>query len=189
MTSKDALTDRALEFFIPEGETKFYTCKICKPNKRISGKRKFNLVSHIRSCHPHLLQNSDEIELELEKDNLRIVQSLSEIVTVNGRPFNCLLDSGLLRLLRKDLERLEKSGHGIVLNKNFYEIKNYVKHIACEIKKCISADVPKKICSVLLDIGSKNRKSILGIGIQFMKDNTVKNVAIGMIPFHILLKR
>lgn len=80
------------------------------------------------------------------------------------------------------MERLEKSGHGIVLNKNFYEIKVYVKHIACEIRKYVIADVQKKMISVLLDIGSKNGMSILGIGIQFIKDNTVKNVAIGMVP-------
>lgn len=182
MSTKVVLTDRVSECFIQEGETEFYMCTICKPNKRISGKKKFNLVSHIRSCHPHVLENSNELEFELKKEKLRIVQSLSEIVTVNGRPFKCLLDSGLLRLIRKDLDRLEKLGHGIVLNKNVYEIKEYVIHIACEIKKCISAEVQKKMVSVLVDIGSKNRTSILGIGIQFMKDDTVKNVAIGMIP-------
>lgn len=91
MTTKIALTDRVLEFYIPEEKTEFYKCTICKPYKRISGKKKFNLVSHIRSCHPHLIENSDENELELEKEKLHIVQSLSEIVTVNGRPFKSLL--------------------------------------------------------------------------------------------------
>lgn len=182
MTTKSALTDRATEYFIQEGETEFYKCTICKPQKRISGKKKFNLVSHIRSCHPRIFENSKEIELELKKEKLRMLQSLSEIVTVNGRPFKCLLDSGLVRLIRKDLERLEKSGHGIILNKNLREIKEYVNHIACEIKKCISVIAQKKMVSVMIDIGSKNRKSLLGVGIQFMEGDTVKNVAIGMIP-------
>lgn len=182
MTTKIALTDRASEYFIQEGETEFYKCTICKPDKRISGKKKFNLVSHLRSCHPRVLENSNEIDLELAKEKLRIVRSLSEIITVNGQPFKCLLDSGLLRLIRKDLERLDKSGHGIVLNKNLLEIKEYVQHIAFEIKKCISAVAQKKVVSVMVDIGSKNRKSLLGVGIQFMEDDNVKNVAIGMIP-------
>lgn len=158
------------------------------------GQKKFNLVSHIRCCHPDELENSKEFEFESEKVRLRIIQSLSEMVTVNGRPLSYLLDSGLQRLLRNDFESLENSGHGIVLNKNLYEIKEYIANIASEVQKSISAEVKNRMISVLLDIGSKNGISILGIGIQFMKCGCMKNVTIGMISLtqdtqrHILLK-
>lgn len=183
MTTKTVLTDLALSFYVQEGDSDFYKCVVCNPNKRVSGKKKFNLVSHLRSCHPDKFEISSETsELDIKKERLRIIQSLSEIVTVNGRPFNCLSDSGLLRLIRKDLDGLENARHGIVTNKNWLEVKEYVKHIASEIQKEIGADVQNKIISVLLDIGSRNGKSILGVAIQFMKDDVIGNKTIGMIP-------
>lgn len=82
-----------------------------------------------------------ERDSEFQEKRLKIIQSLSEIVSVNGRPFNYLLDSGLLNLLKPDLERLDNAGHGINLNKNLTEIKDYVKHVASEIRKSISTEV------------------------------------------------
>lgn len=115
-------------------------------------KKKSNLISHIRTNHPEKLENSNECKLELRKKRLKIIQSLAEIVTVNGRPFNSLLDSGLIHLLEKDFEDLNSAGFGITLNKNLTEIKEYVKQLSLKIRKMISLEVKNRSLSLLLDI-------------------------------------
>lgn len=182
MAGTTPLQYKVLPFYIKDLESDFYRCKLCPSNKPISGKKPSNLVSHVRTCHPEKLTSSSERDSDFRKKRLKIIQSLSEIVSVNGRPFNSLLDSGLLNLIKPDLERLDNAGHGINLNKNLTEIKDHVKHIAYEIRKSISSEVENQVLSLLLDIGSKNRQSILGIGIQFMHDDVVYNKSIGMIP-------
>lgn len=181
MSTKTPLNFKVLRHYSEKLEIGMYECKLCDPPKTISGRKKSNLVKHVRNLHPKAIDSSDECsELELRKDRLFIIQSLSEIVSVNGRSFSHLLDSGLLRILRKDLERLDEADHGITLNKNFIELKQYLTHMASEIQKIISDQVKNKMVSLLLDIGSKNRRSVLGIGIQFMQDGR----AIGMVPLN-----
>lgn len=183
MATRTPLSHRVQKYFFPELND-LYKCTLCQTNKSVSGEKKSNLVSHIRNCHPEKLENSNERKSELQKKRLKVIQSMAEIVTVNGRPFNSLLDSGLIHLLEKDLEDLDSAGFGITLNKNLTEIKDYVKHLSLEIQKILSLEVKNRSLSILLDIGSRNGLSILGIGLQFMKDDIVQNKAIGMIPLH-----
>lgn len=182
MATRTPLNHRVQKYFVPELEKDFYKCTLCQSNKSVSGKKKSNLVSHVRSCHPEILENSNECKLELRKKRLKIIQSLAEIVTVNGRPFNSLMDSGLIHLIENDLEVLDSAGFGITLNKNLIEIKEYVKMLSLKIQKILSLEVKNRSLSLLLDIGSRNGVSILGIGIQYMKDDIVYNKPIGMIP-------
>lgn len=181
MATRTPLCTKVLDYYIREIESDFYKCTLCDPQKPISGKKKSNLLSHIRTCHSEILDDKQD-KLAIESKRLRIIQSMAEIVTVNGRPFSYLLDSGFLRILREDLEQLDKAGHGITLNKNFVEIKEYVKHMTVEVQKTISQEAWNRFITLLLDIGSKNGQAILGIGIQFMIGDVVQNRTIGMIP-------
>lgn len=182
MATKTPLNCKVLRYYTHlEGD--IYKCNLCVPAKNFSGKKKSNLVAHVRNMHSDIFIGSDQSgEIMLQEERLSIIQSLSEIVSVNGRTFTHLLDSGLLRIMRKDLERLDNAGCGITLNRNFLEIKEYLKHMALEIQRMIGDEAKNRMLSLLIDIGSKNRLSILGIRIQFMNNDGIQNRTIGMIP-------
>lgn len=185
MATKTPLNCKVLRYYTHlEGD--IYKCNLCDPPKNYSRKKKSNLVTHVRSMHSDIFNGSDrsgKIKLQKERLSMDNVQSLSEIVSVNGRTFTHLLDSGLLKIMRKDLERLDNAGYGITLNKNCLEIKEYLKHMSSEIQRMIGDEAKNRMLSLLIDIGSKNRLSILGIRIQFMNNDGIQNRTIGMIPF------
>lgn len=182
MAAKTPLNHRVQKYFIPELEKDLYKRTLCHSNKSVSGKKNESSFT----CPFMSSRNIGKFEWvqirTTKKKRLKIIQSLAEIVTVNGRPFNCLMDSGLIVKKENDLEVLDSAGFGIILNKNLIEIKKYVKMLSHKIQKILSLEVKSRSLSLLLDIGSRNGVSILGIGIQYMKYDIVYNKPIGMIP-------
>lgn len=181
MAKSLSLQQRALAFYIPEDFDRF-KCKLCKPNKSLNGKKKSNLVTHLQKKHKDEFEASPATLLKYKELRLEKIQAFCEIVTVNGRPFNSLLDTGFQRALRKDSEELNSVGCGINMDKNMNEVKNYVTHVATEIRNKIKNDLKNVFVSLLLDIGTKNRNSFLGICLQYMKNDIVKNITVGMVP-------
>lgn len=47
--------------------------------------------------------------------------------------------------MRKDLERLEEAGHGIILNKNFIKIKQYLAHIMCHMASKFQQNISDQV--------------------------------------------
>lgn len=182
MSKAETLQQRVLPYFIAQDNDR-YMCTLCVPPKPINGKFKPNLVTHIRKSHKEVFINHSPNEL-LKYSQIRLekIQGFSEMVAVNGRPFNALLDCGLHRVLRNEFQELNSVGHGITLDKNLKEVKEYIQHIAVEVRNKIKNELKNVFVSLLLDIGTKNRNSILGICLQYMQSDTVKNITVGMVP-------
>lgn len=89
------------------------------------------------NCRPddsfNRLSLSDKLVVAAKR--LRIIQAFCEIVTVNGRPFEYLIDSGFQRLIKSDLYELEKAGVPIRFSDIYAELTEYIAHVASEIKK------------------------------------------------------
>lgn len=82
---------------------------------------------------------------------------MAEIVTVNGRPFNSLLDSGFQLLIQDKLKELDENGVPFNIKKNnFQEIKDYIEKAAAKIESKIKGEVKDKFVSAMTDVVTKN---------------------------------
>lgn len=178
--------DKAHKFFVEEDSNK-QKCQIEGCTSVISTTNGSNMVSHLKYCHPEiykehigdkLIKNQEYYSIQ----RLELIQNCVEIVTVNGRPFKCLGDSGFRKIVDQQLTEL--ANHGFVINldnKNFPEIKNYLRNVATKIRELIKQEVEKQHVSLMADIVTKNSRSILGLSIQFPVGEKIEIRTINMI--------
>lgn len=107
---------------------------------------------------------------------------MTEIVTVNGRPFASLLDSGYQNSIRKELNTLEENKCGFNMsNKNLHEVKQNVARTAEKIREKIRSETENRAVSLLADVVTKHRRSILGVSLQYSFNGDLKVRSIGFI--------
>lgn len=186
-----SMSERALTFFnriTVEGSNKTHQCNIGDCGNLIVGTKLSNLVAHIKSCHTviynndiHILNNNKRPAYYAKK-RLVFIQNCVEIVTVNARPFKYLLDSGFKKIVYEQLKELAEGNCGIDLNsENLTEIKKYIENTATKIVEQIKMEVKNKMLSVMVDIATKNNKSLIGISLQYILNGAIKVRSIGMI--------
>lgn len=161
-----------------------YYCNVCTEigvEKLLSGKKTSNLTKHFKDVHQILYstQIDPETKYHFAKKRLKKMQSFCEIIAVDGRPFNWLNGTGFLRSQEDDLNELGAAGFPIFLDKNFTELKSYIKKIAGNIRDEIKADLKDQFVSLMLDIATKNHQSVLGINVQYMKDDCIETPSLG----------
>lgn len=168
----------------------YYNCKIETCKALLSSKKKWNLVKHFETVHASIFEDeikkanckSKENHHEFEQRRLELIQHLTEIVTVNGRPFKCLADSGLIGLRARELKYLKEAGYGEGLAGDPPPtVMNHIQYLSAEIISAIKLEVKNSLVSLMVDIGSKNRRDILGLSIQYMRDDCVIIRSIGML--------
>lgn len=133
-TVKNSQNDRALQFFDEVGESS-YKCKLCGGIKRAPPKRICNLVAHLSTVH------EKEYKLHIKPDckdesyfavkRLKKLQSFAQIVTVDGRSFQNLKDSGFQKCIEENLKELADAGYEIKFSNNFEELKPQRVHRQC----------------------------------------------------------
>lgn len=183
--------EKAFEYFVPlhsdlDGNTK-YICKIGKCRSTLEGKNRFNLVSHIKSQHKEIYKlidgtQSDENTMLMEIKRLELIQKLSEIVTVNGRAFAYLSDSGMIGLISNDFALLKERGYATGLYSPYYPaVRDHINYLAKNVIEKIKKETRGNFVSLMADVGTKNRKDILGIALQYIIDGRVIIRSIGML--------
>lgn len=182
---------RTRKFFTrDEKHLEHYLCKLCADNgwnRSISGKQPTNLTKHLENQHIHVYikEIAPQMQLQFAMKQLKKVQSFCEIITVDGRPFEWLLGTGFLHSQEDDLNELAKAGFGVQIDKNFIELKSYIKKAAIKIRHDIKMDLKDSFVSLMLDIATKNRRSIVGITVRFVRDDKIAMRTLG----HIVLKK
>lgn len=164
-----------------------YYCDICSTNgmeKLLSGKNTTNLTKHIKAVHAKIYCEEISPDYHFAMERLKKIQSFCEIVAVDGRPFNWLLTPGFLHSQEDDLNEISEAGLGITMNKNFDELKSYIKNVAVKIRDNIKAELKNIFVSLMLDIATRNYKSVLGISIQFVKDDKIEIRSLGIITLN-----
>lgn len=153
-------------------------------HKTINGTSETNLKKHMQR---HKQAYKDLIDSDFNSDEsnsikrLKLIQNLVEIVTINGRPFSYLLDSGFQKCISDKLRQLHLAGCGINLNDpHLLEVKTYIHNIASELRQKIKEEVKGKPVALMIDIATKNRRSVLGISIQYVFQGLPKIVPIGI---------
>lgn len=163
---------------------KKFKCKIC--TAKLSGTRSYNLASHLQHVHQKEYNEiNGKKESPIEVKRIEILHSLVEIVTVNGRPFRSLLDSGFQSLIREDVKRINSAGCSLNLSdNNLPEVKKKLHEMANTVREKIKKEVNGRVLSLLCDIVTKNRRSIFGISIQYMFKGKLRVRSIGMMELH-----
>ena len=101
-----------------------------------------------------------------------------EMVTVNGRPFKIIEDSGFRKLLNPISQALSDSGNKICINAE--NIRKEAVMLASKIKKEIKEDIREKFISLKIDIATRMNRAILGINIQLIKNGKLTLWTIAM---------
>lgn len=141
-----SISEKVSSYFIEErfGDNT-HKCTINDCTRRLNGKKNHNLVAHVKSVHNDIYRKFVRPELDESyymKIRLELIQKLTEIVTVNGRPFSYLNDSGFTKIIQEKLDELKIAGHGIDLHSNNYtEIKTYIQLVADKINNRIKAEL------------------------------------------------
>lgn len=72
---------------------------------------------------------------DISAKRLKLLQSLVEMVTVNGRPFKCIVDSGFFSIIQNKLDKLKAAGCGLNLsNENLPEVKEHLSEMAVRVR-------------------------------------------------------
>lgn len=169
----------------------YYVCGIC--NSTLSASNPGNITVHMENRHKEIFKEKYKKAVskincgEMEMRRLEILQSLTEIVTINGRPFSCLCDSGVQKLIRREINVLTESGFGAGLKPHGKNcppaVLEHVEYLSGEVINAIKLEIKDRLISLMTDIGSRNKRDILGISIQYMIEGRVIIRSLGMIQF------
>lgn len=186
---------------IPEKAMKYYKiheysdgkvlckCTLCPEGaKPVNVTSACNLGSHLKHAHTDLFNEkiADHIKESLPVKRLRLLQNAVEIVGVNGRAFNYLLDSGYKAGIVNKLEKLRKAGMGIDFsNTNLPEVKEHLKKMTEKVRTKIQQQLKGRFVCIMVDIcGNNNNRSVLGVSAQLIIDSKMVIRSLGMIELH-----
>lgn len=184
---KENTTAKSMKFFKSMGvktidgkEKQFYECNIC--GGHINGQNRGNLSSHLQHKHKEVYKTFNVVQKEsIFFKRLKLLISLVEMISVNGRAFRSLLDSGFQAIIQSKLNKFKAAGCAINMNDNLTEVKDLMHEMANKVRMKIKEEVNGRILSLLIDIGTKNRRSIFGVSIQYRVNGILKVRSIGMI--------
>lgn len=189
MDKKGPLLEKVLKCFEKQysgDETQNdYKCNIENCTKVLKGKYSSNLVKHVRRVHENYFKTviqAKNNELTMQQKRLKLIQDWVEIVTVNGRSFLHLADSGFQKVADEKLAELEDAGLRTGLDgPNFIAIKENIAYLAGEVKNKIREEINDKFVSLMIDFATKHRKSIMGVSLQFVQNGKIITRSIGMV--------
>lgn len=156
-----------------------FKCNLC--NLPRSGKNKGNLRAHLKS--KHFKEFNEHYQIKANKSEcalirLRHLQGYIRLVTIDKRPLNAMLDSGLVALLKPESDKL--NAESMTINKRV-EVKEHIIRISKKIKEIITHEVRDKIVAAMIDVVTKHQKSILGITIRYVINGKVVERGVGMV--------
>lgn len=186
MDKKGTLLDKVLKCFekLSLGDGTEYKCNIGNCTKVLNGKYSSNLLKHVRRVHENFFKSEIQArnnDLTMQQKRLKLIQDWVEIVTVNGRSFLHLADSGFQKVADEKLAELDDAGLSAGLNApNFIAIKENISYLADEVKKKIKEEINGKFVSLMIDFATKHRKSIMGVNC-IVKNGKIISRSIGMV--------
>lgn len=159
----------------------YYECTICGSN--INGNREYNLASHLQHRHRQIYEEIAAPKKDsMPVKRLKLLQDVIEIIAVNGRTFTHILDSGFMSIIHNKLQKLAAAGIGLNLtDPHLPEVKKHLHEMAQKVKNIIKDEVRGRALFILVDVVTKNHRSIFGISIQYIVNGQLKIRSIGMI--------
>lgn len=159
---------------------KTHICNLC--NTKLNATTEWNLVNHISKCHKDIYEEISIIEKEpFPVTRLRVLQNCTETVSVNGRPFEWIHDSGYRKQFQSILDELAAANLALNLSEPLKEVKEHLKKTANQIREKIKNEVKDRPLSLLVDLVTKHKRSILGVSVQYTFEGDLKVRSIGFI--------
>ncbi|KAF0702319.1 Zinc finger BED domain-containing protein 4, partial [Aphis craccivora] len=130
----------------------------------------------ILEAHEKLFQLTPDIKVKIDMNT--IINACVELVTVNGRPYSMLNDTGFRKIIDPVLKGINKK---VCINSN--SIKKYVYEESISIKNEINIEVQSKakLVSLKLDAVTWLNRSFLGINIQYIIDDYIELKTLALI--------
>lgn len=177
----NSVTEIALQFFDQnEQNREKYNCKWCE--KSVSGKKKSNLTQHLRTVHNEKFEASLKKAVDpkvLARKQMTLLQHFTEIVTINGRPFSYLTDSGFLKIVQNDLNELKGTEFEINIS-DLHQVKESIENTATKVKSQIKQETAGRLVSLMMDGGTRNDQSFLSIEARFVSNGNIIERCLGM---------
>lgn len=142
---------------------------------------------HLEECHPIVMQeivksvtekltladsdSEDETYIRVRISAKCVINACVEMVAKNGLPFSTMNGSGFLKILNPVLEGLGKSNKNISVNRN--NIRNHLKDRADDAIQKIKRETSGRYVSIMMDIATRQSRSILGISAQYMLNDKI----------------
>lgn len=143
-----------------------------------------NLKRHLKSSHIDLYNSltSEEEKMSCALKNLKLIQYYTELVTVNGRPFQILEGSGIVGLIAMQQDELTAAARKLTINAD--TIQENIKNVAIEIREKIADELKDRILCVMTDITTKNHRGILGLNVQYYFEGKIILRTLGMLEMN-----
>lgn len=164
------------------GDKKMYHCLLCTGDARpINGTKPYNLCQHLKHVHTQFYFDHIDTRVKdpLPVKRLKLLMNAVEIVSVNGRPFNHLLDSGYKAGIENKLHKLQQAGIGLDFH-HLTEVKNHLSIMAENVRIRIRQELKGKPISLMADICTKNNRSIFAISAQFIVSGKITIRSLGL---------
>jgi len=109
-----------------------------------------------------------------------VIDACVELVTINGRPFTLIEDSGFKKLLEPILE-----GFNDTFSINSQNIRNQISPTAQKVRQEITNIVKNRLLSLKMDCVTRHDRSILGVNIQIIHDDALILKTLAMVELKI----
>lgn len=134
--------------------------------------------SHLIQTNLNNMLVKKKISIEMTKQN--VIDACVELVTINGRPFTLIEDSGFKKLLEPILE-----GFNDKFSINSQNIRNQISPAAQRVRQEITNIVKNRLLSLKMDCVTRHDRSILGVNIQIIHDDTLILKTLAMVELKV----
>lgn len=136
----------------------------------------------MKRYHEEVFNSLDDLVESIEKKRAKLLLDCVELVTVNGNTFSHLFDSGLIPMLDEKLNELAEGGRAVNMrDPHLCEVKEILSQTAQNVQEKIKEEMHNRPLTLMVDITTKNRRSILGVSTQFIMSGKQIRRSIGML--------
>lgn len=171
---------RYFDFSHTKDQKEIWVCKLCSQN--LVGTNNANLTSHLKSKHLDIYQSICEGDALIAYKRQKLLFNCVQLVSVDGRVFKSLNDTAILAMNEDTLKELRLAGQEFNLQcTNLPEVKHLLHIVSDKVRDKIRDEVKGQPLCLMIDIGTCNKRSILGIRIQFILNGKLGFRSIGMV--------
>ncbi|CAI6375595.1 unnamed protein product [Macrosiphum euphorbiae] len=146
--------------------------------------KKIRMTSNIGNSSNLIQKNLNDMfvkkQISIKITKQIIIDACVELVTVNGRPFTLIEDSGFRKLLDPVLE-----GFNDKFAINSQNIRNQISPAAQKIRQEITKIVENRLICLKMDCVTRHDRSILGVNIQIIHNDELVLKTLAMIELKI----
>lgn len=163
-----------------------WRCLLPKCNKVYRSLQASTRTRHLQDFHPNVMKailkkvdekiipedesGDDEKTIRVKISSKIVISACVEMVAKNGLPFSAINGSGFVRILNPIIDGLAKSDQKLTINRNNIE---HLQDKTDEVVDRIAREISGRFVSIMMDIATRQRRSILGISVQYILDDKI----------------